>query len=88
MLALFFARCVVFAVILLPERGELSKNFHKLVVYGGCKKKVIAWHKKNIEWNQAKLEKLDPVLLLQKHNPDLVLHWEEALARHPETLIS
>jgi|SRR3989344_5655173 len=55
---MFFARFVLWLGDLLPE-GKLRGRLFQIVDYIGCRQKVIAWHR-------AELERLDPMFRLQQ----------------------
>ncbi len=64
----FFAFLVV---SLMPAEGKFSRHFRLLLDYHNCQKKVVAWHR-------AELEKLDLIFQLQQSAFKLAVAREKA----------
>lgn len=70
---MFFTRCVVSLIGCLPVSWKGTRHIRFALEYDDRKKKVIEWH-------QERLEKLDPVLYLQRTSPNLVEDWKKVVA--------
>lgn len=70
---LFFARCVVYVLGLLPEQWRISRELQLVLGYDNCKKRVVAWHR-------AELEKLDSDFAFQQAGVRLTLARVKAAA--------
>ena len=62
---LFLAQCIVIIVRIFPKNWKFSWRLRWLLYYNECEKRVIAWHK-------AELEKLDSGFRLQQAEFKLV----------------